>query len=91
MFDTAKKSAPRVCKKFGIDPINPVGPDGCYIEGPWKGMLVFDADLEVIKYLKENDKLYKNLSISKTPRLTERLSFLSAFKDFFIHFDVVVC
>ena len=41
--------------------VNPVGEDGCYTEGPWKGMLVFDADKEVIKYLKENDKLFKKI------------------------------
>ena len=37
--------------------------DGKYTEGPWKGMLVFDADIEVIKYLKENDKLFKKQRI----------------------------
>ncbi len=52
-----------VCEKYGIKGINPVGKDGCYIEGPWKGMFVFDANLEVIKYLKENDKLFKKQRI----------------------------
>ena len=46
-------------KRYDLGILNPVGEDGCYSEGPWKGMLVFDADLEVIKYLKENDKLFK--------------------------------
>ena len=36
--------------------INPVSEDGKYLEGPWKDVLVFDADIEIIKYLKENDK-----------------------------------
>ena len=53
----------RVCKKYDIPFLNPVGEDGCYTEGPWKGMLIFDADLEVIKYLKENDKLFKSQKI----------------------------
>lgn len=52
-----------VCNKYGINGINPVGKDGCYVEGPWKGMFVFDANLEVIKYLKENDKLFKKQRI----------------------------
>ncbi len=56
----------RVCKKFGIDPINPVGPDGCYTEGPWEGRLVTDPELEVeiIKWLKENDKLFKKIRLT---------------------------
>ena len=52
-----------VCMKYGVNGINPVGKDGCYIEGPWKGMFVFDANLEVIKYLKEHDKLFKKQRI----------------------------
>ena len=48
-----------VGKNYNLPYLNPVGEDGCYTEGPWKGMLVFDADKEVIKYLKENDKLFK--------------------------------
>ncbi|MEG1288074.1 MAG: isoleucine--tRNA ligase [Bacilli bacterium] len=49
----------RVGKNYKLPYLNPVGEDGKYTCGPWKGMLVFDADLEVIKYLKENDKLFK--------------------------------
>ncbi len=52
-----------VCDKYGINGVNPVGKDGCYTEGPWKGMFVFDANLEIIKYLKENDKLLKKQRI----------------------------
>ena len=41
--------------------LNPVGEDGCYTEGPWKGRLVVDPELEVeiIKYLADQDKLFK--------------------------------
>ena len=55
----------RVCKKYGITFINPVGKDGKYIEGPWEGRLVTDPELEIdiIKYLKENDKLFKKIKI----------------------------
>lgn len=48
-----------VGKRYQLPVLNPVGEDGCYTEGPWAGMRVFDADLEVIKYLKANDKLFK--------------------------------
>ena len=56
----------RVCNENGIAFINPVGPDGCYTEGPWKGRLVTDKELEldIIKYLKENDKLFKKEKIT---------------------------
>ena len=52
-----------VCSKYGIPSVNPVGKDGCYTEGPWKGMFVFDANIEVIKYLKEHDKLFRKQRI----------------------------
>ncbi len=56
----------RVCKENGIAFVNPVGPDGCYTEGPWKGKLVTDPELEIeiIKYLKENDKLFKKIKLT---------------------------
>ncbi|MBQ7239924.1 MAG: isoleucine--tRNA ligase [Bacilli bacterium] len=56
----------RVAAAAGITFVNPVGPDGCYTEGPWKGRLVTDKDLEVeiIKYLKENDKLFKKIHLT---------------------------
>ena len=52
-----------VGKKYNLPYVNPVGEDGKYTCGPWKGMFVFDADLEVIKYLKANDKLFKKQKI----------------------------
>lgn len=53
----------KVGRNYNLPYLNPVGDDGKYTEGPWKGMLVFDADKEVIKYLKENDKLFKKQKI----------------------------
>ena len=53
----------KVGKKYGLAYLNPVGEDAKYTEGPWKDMLIFDADLEVIKWLKENDKLFKKQKI----------------------------
>ena len=49
----------KVGKKYNIAYLNPVGEDGKYTDGPWKDMLIFDADLKVIEWLKENDKLFK--------------------------------
>ena len=48
-----------VGKRYKLPYVNPVGEDARYTEGLWKDMNIFDADLEVIKYLKENDKLFK--------------------------------
>ena len=54
-----------VCKANGIAFVNPVGKDGCYTTGPWQGRLVTDPELEIeiIKYLKENDKLFKKIKL----------------------------
>lgn len=52
-----------VGKKYKLPYVNPVGEDARYIEGPWKGQYIFDADLDVIKWLKENDKLFKKQKI----------------------------
>ena len=56
----------RVCRENGIGFVNPVGKDGCYTIGPWKGTLVTDKDLEIeiIKWLKENDKLFKKIKLT---------------------------
>ena len=50
-----------VGRKYDLPVVNPVGEDGKYIEGPWKDTFVMDSNLEIeiIKYLKENDKLFK--------------------------------
>ena len=55
----------RVCRENGISFVNPVGKDGCYTTGPWEGTLVTDPELEItiIKWLKENDKLFKKQKI----------------------------
>ena len=47
--------------KYDLPVFNPVGEDGCYTEGPWQGRLVVDSDLEleIIKYLASEDKLFK--------------------------------
>ena len=50
-----------VCLKYKMPMVNPVDEQGCYTEGPWKGRLVVDPELEldIIKYLSEHDKLFR--------------------------------
>ena len=47
--------------KYDLPVLNPVDENGCYKEGPWKGRLVVDPELEIeiIKYLSSHDKLFK--------------------------------
>lgn len=52
-----------VGKRYNLPVVNPVAEDGKYKEGPWKDVFVIDADLEVIKWLKENDKLFKKIKM----------------------------
>ena len=52
-----------VGKRYDLPVLNPVGEDGCYTEGLWKGRNVFEVDIDIIKYLKENDKLFKKEKI----------------------------
>ena len=54
----------KVAEKYDLPILNPVGKDGIYTEGLWKGISVFDVELDVIKYLKENDKLFKKQKMS---------------------------
>ena len=56
----------RVAKANGISFSQSVNKNGCYTVGPWEGRVVTDKDLEVdiIKYLKENDKLFKKQKIT---------------------------
>lgn len=54
-----------VGKRYDLPVVNPVGEDGRYTVGPWKGRLVVDPELEIdiIKYLRDNDKLFKKQKI----------------------------
>ncbi len=54
-----------VGKRYDLPVVNPVGEDGRYTVGPWEGRLVVDPELEIdiIKYLHENDKLFKKQKI----------------------------
>jgi len=56
----------RVCVQNEITFVQSVGKDGCYTVGPWKDRLVTDGELEIeiVKWLKENDKLFKKIKIT---------------------------
>lgn len=53
-----------VGRQYDLPVLNPVDEDGKYTEGPWQDMYVMDANIEIIKYLKENDKLFKKQKIN---------------------------
>lgn len=53
-----------VAKNYDLPYLNPVGLDGCYTDGLWKGKNVFDVNEEVVNYLKENDKLFKKQKLA---------------------------
>ena len=55
----------RICQENGISFVNVVDKDGKYTVGPWQGRLVTEPELEIeiIKYLKENDKLFKKIKL----------------------------
>ena len=55
-----------VCKREGVPLIKPVDEEGKFTETPWKGMFVKDADAEILKWLKENGKLFKKGTVKHT-------------------------
>lgn len=46
-------------KRYDLPVLQPVDETGKYTETPWKGMFVMDADIEIIKWLAAEGKLYK--------------------------------
>lgn len=48
-------------RKYNLPVVQPVDEKGCYTETPWKGRFVMDdgLDVEIIKYLAQDDKIYK--------------------------------
>lgn len=54
----------RVGRKYDAPIVNPVGDDGKYVVGPYKGVFVMDADPKIIEYLRENGKLYSKQKIT---------------------------
>ena len=56
----------RVAKENKVAFVQSVDKDGKYKIGPWEGTVVTDSDLEIeiIKYLKANDKLFKKIKLT---------------------------
>ena len=50
-------------RRYDLPFIKPVDEEGKYTETPWKGKFVIDADPDVIKYLIENNLLYRKQKI----------------------------
>ncbi|WIF95398.1 isoleucine--tRNA ligase [Caminicella sporogenes] len=46
-------------KRYNLPVLQPVNEDGKYTATPWEGMFVLDADIEIIKWLHAEGKLYK--------------------------------
>ena len=46
-------------RKYGLPVVQPVSDEGKFIETPWKGKFVMDADPDIVQWLRENGKLYK--------------------------------
>ncbi|EOD01144.1 isoleucine--tRNA ligase [Caldisalinibacter kiritimatiensis] len=51
-------------RRYNLPVLQPVNEDGKFVETPWKGQFVMDADLDIIKWLYEKGKLYKKQKIS---------------------------
>lgn len=50
-------------KRYDLPILNPVGEDGKFIDTPFKGKFVMDADPDIIDYLKKENKVYKKQKI----------------------------
>ncbi|MBE6082560.1 MAG: isoleucine--tRNA ligase [Tissierellaceae bacterium] len=50
-------------KRYGLPVLKPVNEEGKFTETPWKGKFVMDADPDIIRWLRENGKLYKKEKI----------------------------
>lgn len=49
--------------RYNLPVIQPVDETGKYTTTPWKGMFVMDADPEVLKYLREEGKLFRKETV----------------------------
>ena len=45
-------------RRYGLTVFNPVGEDGKYTDSPWKGRFVMDCDVDIIKWLAAEGKLF---------------------------------
>jgi isoleucyl-tRNA synthetase len=54
----------KVGRQYDLPVLQPVAEDGKYTDTPWKGQFVIDADLDIIKWLKEEGKLFKKEKVA---------------------------
>ena len=52
-------------RKYNLPVLQPVDEKGCYTDTPWKGHFVMEdgLDVEIIKYLAEDDKIYAKIKM----------------------------
>ncbi|MCG4565668.1 isoleucine--tRNA ligase [Anaerosalibacter bizertensis] len=50
--------------KYDLPVLNPVSEEGKFLETPWKDKFVMDADPDIIRWLKENGKLFKKQKVA---------------------------
>ncbi|MCT4564726.1 MAG: isoleucine--tRNA ligase [Maledivibacter sp.] len=50
--------------RYGLPVLQPVSEEGKYTTTPWEGMFVMDADIEIIKWLYNEGKLYKKQKVA---------------------------
>lgn len=50
--------------KYDLAVVNPVSEDGKFLETPWEGKFVMDADIDIIQWLREEGKLFKKQRMS---------------------------
>lgn len=50
-------------RRYDLPVVNPVSEEGKFTETPWADKFVMDADPEIIRWLKENGKLYKKFKM----------------------------
>jgi len=51
-------------RRYNLPVLQPVNEDGKYTTTPWEGMFVMDADIEIIKWLYNEGKLYKKQKVA---------------------------
>ncbi len=51
-------------KKYDLPVLQPVNDQGKFTETPWEGSFVMDADLDIIKWLAHENKLYKKQKVA---------------------------
>lgn len=54
----------KVGRQYNLPVLQPVAEDGKYTATPWKGQFVIDADLDIIKWLKAEGKLFKKEKVT---------------------------